>query len=118
MLAVILGLAVLVFIGGWVLGGVLLRACGLVLFVLGAVGLVVTQDAAAALVLAIGAVMWLAGHWHYAMRHHEYASPLAQRLYQQALPKRLDPTRGWSLPTHADQSADGRHRLRRFPQRR
>lgn len=119
MLAVILGLAVLVFIAGWVFGGVLLRTLGLVLLVLGAVGLVVTQDAAAALVLVIGVVMWLAGHWHYAMRHHEYASQLAQRLFQQALPTRLDPTRGWSLPTHVDQTAEGRRRvLRRFPQRR
>ena len=115
MLAVILGLAVLVFIAGWVFGGVLLRALGLALLVLGAVRLVVTQDTAAALVLAIGAVMWLAGHWHYAMRHHEYASPLAQRLFQQALPTRLDPTQGWSLPTHVDRSTE---RSRRSSTRR
>lgn len=116
MLAEILGLAVLVFIAGWVFGGVLLRAFGLALLVLGAVGLVVTQDAAAALVLAIGVVMWLAGHWHYAMRHHEYASPLAQRLFQQALPTRLDPSRGWSLPVNPDRSSAERgraHWLRR-----
>lgn len=107
MLSVILGLAVLVFIAGWVFGGVVLRALGLALLVLGAVGLVVTQDAAAALVLAIGVVMWLAGHWHYAMRHHEYASPLTQRLFQQAFPERLDPTRGWSLPVHRDKTGTG-----------
>ena len=108
MLSVILGLAVLVFIAGWVFGGVVLRALGLALLVLGAVGLVVTQDAAAALVLAIGVGMWLAGHWHYAMRHHEYASPLAQRLFQQALPTRLDPTRGWGMPVHTPEAVPKR----------
>jgi len=106
-LAVILGLAVLVFIAGWVFGGALLRILGLALLVLGAAGLVVTQNAAAAFVLAIGFVMWLAGHWHYAMRHHEYASPLAQRLFQQALPGGLDPTRRWRLPVESSRHTDG-----------
>ncbi|ADB49125.1 hypothetical protein [Conexibacter woesei] len=114
MLAVILGLAVLVFIAGWVFGGVLLHALGLALLVLGAVSLIVTQDAAAALVLAIGVVMWLAGHWHDALRHHEYASPLAQRLFQRSLPSKFDPTREWSLPVHSGHESD---RVRR-PTRR
>lgn len=76
MLAVILGLAVLVFIAGRVFGGVLLRALALSLLVLGAVGLVVTQDAAAALVPAIGVVMWLAGHWHARVCLATRAAPL------------------------------------------
>lgn len=117
MLATIIGSAILVFIAGWVFGGVLLRIVGALLVLAGAISLVITSEPAAALlVLAIGAVMWLAGHWHYAMRHHEYASPLAQRLFQQALPQRLDPTRGWSLPVHTDDSR-GARRLRLPPRR-
>lgn len=98
MLFEILGFAILVFIAGWVFGGILLRAVGLALVVLGVAGLIVTGAGSAALVLAIGAAMWLAGHWHYALRHHEYASPLAQRLFLQVLPERLDPSRGWAQP--------------------
>lgn len=79
----------------------------------GAISLVITSEPAAALlVLAIGAVMWLAGHWHYAMRHHEYASPLAQRVFQQVLPERLDPTRGWAVPVHIDESGADRRRFK------
>jgi hypothetical protein len=52
----------------------------------GAIGLVATRDLFAGLLtLTIGVVLWLAGHWHYALRHHYYTSPLAQRLFQQVL---------------------------------
>lgn len=112
MIAATLGIAVLAFVGFWFFGSVLLRVAGLLLILIGAIGLVATRDLFAGLItLAIGLVLWLAGHWHYALRHHEYASSLAQRIFQQALPDRLDPTQGWSWPVHAQ-------RGRRLRQRR
>jgi hypothetical protein len=50
------------------------------------------------LVLAIGALLWLAGHWHYALRHHQYKSPLADYFFLRWAPEWLDPTRNWAVP--------------------
>ena len=91
-------IGVLIALGVWVLGGLLLRIGGLVLF---AAGLLNTVDAGspwAALLAVFGAVVWLAGHWLFAARHHYYSSPLARRVSLQVLPSRLDPTKGWSFP--------------------
>ena len=30
---------------------------------------------------ALGVILWLAGPWHFALRHHAYKSPLAQRAF-------------------------------------
>jgi hypothetical protein len=49
------------------------------------------------ILLVLGAPLWLAGHWHYALRHYAYKSPLPQRAFQQILPRHLDPTRGLGL---------------------
>lgn len=60
--------------------------------------LAVDQSLTGIILLAVGVLLWLVGHWHYALRHHVYKSPLAQRLFQQLLPHRLDPTHGWAWP--------------------
>lgn len=73
MIVTAIGIAILALIGFWMFGGVLLRAGGLTIIVLG-------------------------GHWHYALRHHAYKSPLVERIFCQVLPRRLDPTRGWGVP--------------------
>ncbi|HEY7934620.1 MAG TPA: hypothetical protein VID48_12435 [Solirubrobacteraceae bacterium] len=83
----------------WRLSGIALRVGGLLLF-LGA--LFVTAETGwlpAALLAAVGGIGWLGGHWMYGVRHHYFDSPLARRLFLQVLPRRLDPTRRWGIPT-------------------
>jgi hypothetical protein len=92
-------IVVLVLLGAlvvWVAGSLLLRAGGLLTILVG-LALMPAHPVALVAVLA-GAIAWLAGHWLYALRHHHYRSPLARRIYLQALPVRLDPTRDWAIP--------------------
>jgi hypothetical protein len=86
--AVALGLLLALF-----LGGVLLRLGGLALGLAALAVLALTGDANAIVVFAIGAVLWLAGHWHYALRHGDYKAPLAAFLFCRCAPAWLDPTR-------------------------
>jgi len=53
---------------------------------------------AAALATLIGGLAWLAGHWLFAARHHYFGSPLARRIFLEALPRPLDPTMRWGIP--------------------
>jgi hypothetical protein len=83
----------------FVIGGVMLRIAGALLVLLAIAGALLGAGGNAwALIylLPAGALLWLAGHWHFAWRYRYYKSPLAQRVFQQRLP-RLDPTRGWQL---------------------
>lgn len=98
MIFTIFGIAILAIVGFWLFGGVVLRVAGIVFVFVGLVSLVTLANPAALLMVVIGLVMWLAGHWHFALRHHEYKSPLAQRIFLQALPPRYDPTRHWGTP--------------------
>lgn len=91
----------------WFLGGFLLRLGGLLIFVAGAVG-VAGGNADGVLVAGLGALGWLAGHWHYALRHQEYKSPLARHFFSRWPLSWLDPARDWSVPV--DRSS--RRRLR------
>lgn len=66
----------------------------------------------AGIILLAGALgLWLIGHWRYALRHREYRSPLARRIFLQVLPTRLDPTRRWAWPV-AEAAPRGQRRLR------
>lgn len=94
----VIGIAIIAVIGFWTLGGVFLRVVGVVFAFAGTVALITLQDPVALFMLVLGFVMWLAGHWHFALRHHEYRSPLAQRIFLQVLPPRYDPTRSWGVP--------------------
>lgn len=98
MIFTVFGIAILAVVGFWLFGGVVLRVAGIVFVFVGLVSLVTLADPAALLMVVIGLVMWLAGHWHFALRHHEYKSPLAQRVFLQVLPPRYDPTRRWDTP--------------------
>jgi len=94
--------AILVALATWVIGGWVLRTAG-AFFALG--GLLCTADtgsATMAVATLVGVAAWLAGHWLYALRHHYYRNPLARRIFLDALPSRLDPTRRWGVPTIAD----------------
>lgn len=91
-------LLVLIALGVWLFGSFALRLGGLLLFVLGLFGL--TQGTPASLlVTVIGAVAWLGGHWLFAYKHHVFKSAIAQRIFQQTFLARVDPTRGWGIPT-------------------
>jgi len=95
----ITAIGVLVALGVWMLGGLLLRITGLLLCAAGLLNTAVAGSPWTALLAVFGAVVWLAGHWLFALRHHYYASPLARRVFLQFLPSRLDPTKGWGFPT-------------------
>ncbi len=112
MLTTAIAIAVAATVGFWVAGGLLLRLGGLIVAILGILTLTLNGSLAGVILLATGLALWLAGHWHYALRHHDYKSPLAQRLFQQLLPTRLDPTRGWVSPV-AEMPARSDRRLRR-----
>jgi hypothetical protein len=92
-----LGILILGALALWFLGGFVLRLVGLVIFIAGAAG-VASGNTEGILVAALGALGWLAGHWHYALRHQEYKSPLARRLFFRRPLAWLDPTRDWSVP--------------------
>jgi hypothetical protein len=98
MLATIIGISIIIAVGFWMAGGVVLRVGGLMWAVFGALILAIDHSLVGIVVFGLGFVLWLAGHWHYAVRHHAYKSPLAQRIFQQVLPARLDPSRGWAYP--------------------
>lgn len=91
---------ILAALAAWFAGGLLLRVGG---GTLALSGLLVTAAGHArptmALSTIVGAALWLAGHWMHAARNHYYRSPLARRLFLTILPARLDPTRGWGVPT-------------------
>lgn len=98
MTLVTLGIAILGLLGLWLLGGFVLRLSGLLLFIAGSAGLTIGGDANGILVAAIGALCWLGGHWHYALRHQEYKSPLARHIFCRWAPAWLDPAQDWSVP--------------------
>lgn len=97
MIFTIFGIAILAIVGFWLFGGVVLRVAGIIFVFVGLVSLVALANPVALLMVVIGLVMWLAGHWHFALRHHEYKSPLAQRIFSpgSAAPIRSDPRLGY-----------------------
>lgn len=81
----------------WLLGGVLLRIGGLLLVLAGGLSVALQHDASGIIVLAIGTLFWLGGHWHYALRHQTYKSPLARHVFCRWAPAWLDPSRDWTI---------------------
>lgn len=65
--AAALGLALLALIGLWLFGGLLLRMGGAILALGGMTALALAGDPQALVCVGIGAALWLAGHWHYAL---------------------------------------------------
>lgn len=112
MTLVTLGIAIFGLLGLWLLGGFVLRLSGLLLLIAGSVGLAIGGDANGILVAAIGALCWLGGHCHYALRHQEYKSPLARHIFCRWAPAWLDPTRDWSVPVAPDSRGSGGRRSR------
>ncbi len=93
----LLASGILVALAVWLLGGFVLRVGGAVLAIGGLLSTAVTGSPAMAAATILGGVAWLAGHWLYAVRHHEYASPLARRVFNQVLPRTLNAARRWGV---------------------
>lgn len=89
----LIGLAALGLLLAWVIGGVLLRVGGLFLVLGGASALAVAGDVYGVPIAGLGVLIWLAGHWHFALRHQEFKSPLARQFFSRLAPTWLDPTR-------------------------
>ena len=89
---------ILVALALWLLGGVLLRVGGLLFAVGGLLFTATSGSPSAALLTVLGGLAWLCGQWHYGARHHCFRSPLARRVFHEALPRQLDPTRRWGIP--------------------
>jgi hypothetical protein len=90
---------VLITLGVWVTGGLVLRIGGAMLIADGLLRTAVTGSPSSALLSTVGAIAWLAGHWLFAVRHHYCVSPLARRVFLETLPRQLDPTRPWGIRT-------------------
>lgn len=89
---------ILVTLAVWLLGGVLLRVGGMLFAVGGLLFTAMTGAPAMAAASILGGLAWLSGHWLYAVRHHYFRSPLARRIFLDALPAWLDPTKRWGVP--------------------
>ncbi|HEU5105193.1 MAG TPA: hypothetical protein VFU11_05085 [Solirubrobacterales bacterium] len=83
----------------WLFAGMALRFVGLLLFFAGLlqVGLGATVGNGL-LAAAAGGLLWLLGQFHFALRHHDFKSPLARHLFAR-LPASLNPCRGWAVQT-------------------
>jgi hypothetical protein len=93
----VLATGILIALGLWLFGSIVLRAGGVVLAVGGLMSTAMTGSPAMAAASILGALAWLAGHWLFAVRNHYYASPLARRVFNQALPRTLNTARRWGI---------------------
>jgi hypothetical protein len=100
----LVALVILGLMAAWLFGGALLRLGGLFLMAVMLFALVSGADDGmhagttyAVLWLAAGALMWLAGHWHFAFRRGQPKSALADELFCR-LPTGLDPLRRYRVP--------------------
>lgn len=102
----VIGIAILAGGGFWIFGGIALRVIGVFFVIAGVANLLFLHDPFALFVVVLGFALWLAGHWHFAFRHHEYKSPLARRIFLQILPPRWDPTRNWGTADASEIARD------------
>jgi hypothetical protein len=93
----LLATGVLIALGLWLFGSIVLRVSGLVLAVGGLLSTATTGSLAMVLATILGALAWLAGHWLFAFRNHYFCSSLARRVFADALVP-LNPTRRWGVP--------------------
>jgi hypothetical protein len=100
MVIALIGIVALVALCGWVLGGVALRAAGIFTTLAGLLVMIVDHSGTGLVTAIAGVMLWLAGHWHFAVKHHHFRSPLARRIFAQ-LPPTLDPTRASRYQVYA-----------------
>ncbi len=103
MTAILSVLAIVVLIGlvVWWAGSIALRIVGALVIFASLWGLWrETAPFLSVLMLVVGLLLWLGGHWLYAYREHECRGPLVERIFYRVLPRRFDPTRGWGYRVH------------------
>lgn len=93
-----IGAVAAIAVAAWFLGGVVLRAAGLIVLISGIISLAAYGDDAGFFAAGAGVVMWLVGHWHFALRYRYWKSALAQRIVI-AVPLARDPAEGWGVPS-------------------
>lgn len=76
-----LGTIALILALAWVFGGIALRAGGALVFWVGLIGLATSGDPQAIFVIVLGALAWLAGQGHHALRHGTVRSRLAEVIF-------------------------------------
>lgn len=84
----------------WMIGSIALRILGGLLVLVGLANLAMSTGIGVASIVGVmilGVVLWLAGHWLFAVKHHVFASSIARRLFEQVLPRQLNPTRNWGV---------------------
>lgn len=91
----------------WLFGGFVARLGGLLLVFAGLANLALSPQLEAPLLIATGALAWMLGHWHYALRHQHYKSPLARHVFCRLVPPRLDPSRGWAVAVEQGERVEG-----------
>lgn len=74
-----IALLALIGLGVWLFGSFALRVGGLLLCFLGLFGLL-TNTPQALVLVPLGAVAWVVGHWLYRLKHGVHKSPLAARI--------------------------------------
>lgn len=77
-----LGTLAIVLVLAWIFGGLALRLGGAFTLWVGLAGLATTANPNALWLVAVGALAWLGGQGHYALRHGAAKSPLAQLLFE------------------------------------
>ncbi len=105
--------AVVIVVGFWQFGGLLLRAGGALLLAAGLFIAASTISLAAAVIAALGGIAWLSGHWLFALRNHYYRSPLARRMFLAACRGALTQPDARACPTFHPSTADEPHRFDR-----
>lgn len=93
-------------LGFWLLGGFVARVGGLLLVFAGTANLALSPQMGAVMLIGIGAALWLLGHWHYALRHQAYKSPLVRHIFCRWAPRWLDPTRAWTVAVAPEPTDD------------
>jgi hypothetical protein len=76
-----IGVTILAVVGTWLFGGLLARWAGALLVVAGAAGLATTDDPNGPLLVALGVLLWLAGHLPYRARRGIWKNALAERVW-------------------------------------
>ena len=84
-----IGFLALAVIGVWTFGGIALRIAGAVIALAGLLDVGLSGRAIGLVVFALGVFLWLAGHWHFRLRHGTAKSALVEWLARRPGSRRI-----------------------------